>query len=280
MANAAKIVELADKHGIAGDDRESLVAFALGYSDGVRNADSTEPVHLFGATVSPNVLPIWFLLEAAQIPYVYHEVDLMKGAHLAPEYVAMNSYHTVPTIKHGDFCLHEHASILRYLARTFPTKAGKFYGNSNTQKQAVIECAMDERVGRLGGLLGALFVAVAGFGPKPDEEQRNKQIAAMDTALTNFANHFLKSSTFVGGDHPSIADLSLASIALAVLSTPFAENVPQRLREWATALVAAVPAIGKVIDGETNGQGFGAKQFLAMRAATYDACEVGKFNGQ
>lgn len=68
MADAAKIVELADKHGIAGEDRESLVSFALGYADGVRSVDSQVPVHLYGMTISPNVLPAWFLLEAAGIP--------------------------------------------------------------------------------------------------------------------------------------------------------------------------------------------------------------------
>jgi hypothetical protein len=67
-SNAAKIVELADTHGVASDDRVSLVSFALGYSDGLRGVDSTEPIILYGAAVSANVLPVWYLLEAAKIP--------------------------------------------------------------------------------------------------------------------------------------------------------------------------------------------------------------------
>lgn len=66
--DAAKIVELAAKSGIAAADAEALVSFALGYADGARNADSTEPVHLFGAAVSANVTPIWAFLVATGIP--------------------------------------------------------------------------------------------------------------------------------------------------------------------------------------------------------------------
>ncbi len=57
-------------------------------------------------------------------------------------------------------------------------------------------------------------------------------------------------------------------------------TVPQRIKEYAEALQSAVPEIAKVSDGATNGQGFGAVQFMAMRSATYAALEVGAVNGQ
>lgn len=59
----------------------------------------------------------------------------MGGAHLAEEFLSMNPYHTVPTIKHGDFCLHESSAILRYLTRAFPTATAKYYGNGDIRKQ-------------------------------------------------------------------------------------------------------------------------------------------------
>lgn len=54
---------------------------------------------------------------------------------------------------------------------------------------------------------------------------------------------------------------------------------PQRVKEWAAAVEKAVP-VTKVSDGELNGMGFGAKQFIAMRATTWEATPVGKANGQ
>ena len=68
--DAAKIAELAKKSGIAADDTENVVSFALGFADGARNSDSTEPLHLHGAGVSANTTPVWGLLEAAGIPFV------------------------------------------------------------------------------------------------------------------------------------------------------------------------------------------------------------------
>jgi len=65
-----KILELAKNAGIADDDRENLIWFALGCADGARNADSKAPVQLLGAAVSANVVPVWTLLESAGIPYV------------------------------------------------------------------------------------------------------------------------------------------------------------------------------------------------------------------
>lgn len=98
----------------------------------------------------------------------------MKGEHMAEDFLAMNPYHTVPTIKHGDFCLHEGNTILRYLTRAFPTAAGKFYGSGDTQKQAIIDCAMDKRLGQVYGLVSPLLYAYLGFVPKPDEETIKK----------------------------------------------------------------------------------------------------------
>jgi glutathione S-transferase len=104
-----------------------------------------------------------------EIRYTFKPIDFAKGDLHTPEFLAMNPYHCVPTIKHGDFCLHEHASILRYIARVFPASASKFYGNFHPQKQARIESALDERVGHLYGVLAPLVYAVMGFAPKPDD---------------------------------------------------------------------------------------------------------------
>jgi glutathione S-transferase len=48
------------------------------------------------------------------------EVDLAKGAHRKPEYLALNPYGRVPTIDDDGFVLYESAAILLYLEATRP----------------------------------------------------------------------------------------------------------------------------------------------------------------
>jgi glutathione S-transferase len=48
------------------------------------------------------------------------EVDLAKGAHRKPEYLALNPYGRVPTIDDDGFVLYESAAILMYLEATRP----------------------------------------------------------------------------------------------------------------------------------------------------------------
>jgi len=48
-------------------------------------------------------------------------VDMAKGAHRAPEYLALNPYGRVPTLEEDGLVLYESTAILEYLEATHPT---------------------------------------------------------------------------------------------------------------------------------------------------------------
>jgi glutathione S-transferase len=48
-------------------------------------------------------------------------VDMAKGAHRAPDYLALNPYGRVPTLVEDGFVLYESTAILEYLEATHPT---------------------------------------------------------------------------------------------------------------------------------------------------------------
>ena len=54
-------------------------------------------------------------IEATLVP-----VDIAKGAHRAPEYLALNPYGRVPTLVEDGFVLYESTAILEYLEATHP----------------------------------------------------------------------------------------------------------------------------------------------------------------
>jgi glutathione S-transferase len=58
---------------------------------------------------------VWMLEEVAQ-PYELRPVDVMKGAHKAPELVALNPMGKLPILTDGDTVVTESAAIALYLA--------------------------------------------------------------------------------------------------------------------------------------------------------------------
>src|SRR5438034_7830855 len=51
------------------------------------------------------------------------ELDMARGAHRAPGYLALNPYGRVPTLEDDGFVLYESTAILEYLEATHPTPA-------------------------------------------------------------------------------------------------------------------------------------------------------------
>src|SRR6058998_1004565 len=49
------------------------------------------------------------------------EVDMAKGAHRAPAYLALNPYGRVPTLEDNGLVLYESTAILDYLEATHPS---------------------------------------------------------------------------------------------------------------------------------------------------------------
>jgi len=58
---------------------------------------------------------LW-MLEEAGVPYELRFVDIMKGAHKAPEIVRLNPMGKLPTLVDGDMVVTENAAIALYLA--------------------------------------------------------------------------------------------------------------------------------------------------------------------
>src|SRR5881296_3291877 len=49
------------------------------------------------------------------------EVDMARGAHRQPDYLALNPYGRVPTLEEDGFVLYESSAILEYLEATHPS---------------------------------------------------------------------------------------------------------------------------------------------------------------
>ena len=57
-------------------------------------------------------------LDALNIPYDFHKIDLMKGETRTPSFLRLNPQHTIPVMKDGDVVLNDSTAIMMYLAHS------------------------------------------------------------------------------------------------------------------------------------------------------------------
>jgi len=74
---------------------------------------------LYLALPSRGITVLWMLEELGQ-PYDMQVLDLSKGEHKTPEFLAINPMGRVPVLRHGDQFISESVAICTYLAETFP----------------------------------------------------------------------------------------------------------------------------------------------------------------
>src|SRR5262249_17494498 len=65
---------------------------------------------------SPVCRPIAMFIADHGMKVEQQTVDLMKGEHFSPAFIAINPNHSVPVLEDGDFRLTESSAILKYLA--------------------------------------------------------------------------------------------------------------------------------------------------------------------
>ena len=78
------------------------------------------PLKLYNANLSPNALRVRAVAKELGIDLDVVEVDMRKGEHKTPAYLALNPNGKVPLLVDGDFTLWESRAINAYLARLRP----------------------------------------------------------------------------------------------------------------------------------------------------------------
>ena len=76
----------------------------------------SSPIRLYTYPISGHAHRVALMLSLLKLPFERIEVDLMKGAQKAPEFLARNPFGQVPVIEDGDVMLADSNAILAYLA--------------------------------------------------------------------------------------------------------------------------------------------------------------------
>ena len=190
---------------------------------------------------SVNNLTVRIFVRAAGLDY--EEVDVW-GQTTSPEYLAKYPAHLTPMLEEEGLpqgALGESCAIMAYLSNKHGLE--QFYP-SDPGRRAMIDNAMFYLIGTVYPLVARATYPVLAFGQYPgevatseaDEEMKEKARKDAEKALAEplevYNEFFLAGQPFIGGDHPSIADIRLAA------TLEFLRAIDYNLPQWAEDYMA------------------------------------------
>jgi glutathione S-transferase len=190
---------------------------------------------------SVNNLTVRIFVRAAGLDY--EEVDVW-GQTTTPEYLAKYPAHLTPLLEEEGLpqgALGESCAIMAYLSNKHGLE--QFYP-SDPGRRAMIDNAMFYLIGTVYPLLARATYPVLAFGQYPgevatseaDDELKEKARKDAEEALAEplevYNTFFLAGKPFIGGDHPSIADIRLAA------TLEFLRAIDYDLPQWAEDFMA------------------------------------------
>ena len=193
-------------------------------------------------TPSVNNLTVRIFVRAAGLDFEERDV---WGKTSEPEYVAKYPAHLTPTLEAEGLpkgTLGESCAIMAYLCnkhgldRFYPTDPGR---------RAMVDNAMFYLIGTVYPLVARATYPKLGFAQYPGEvatsdaddaaKEKARQDAedALAEPLDVYRSYFLDDQPFIGGDHPSIADIRLAATLefLRAIDYDFPQWAEEYMRE-------------------------------------------------
>lgn len=162
---------------------------------------------LWSHPISQHSRRVVSLLEEAGIEYSPRHVALEKGEHMTPTYLEVNPNHQVPALSVDGEVLLESNAILRFLCDRHGLDA--WYPKAGLER-ARVDQWLDWNQCRLGPLVTQLVLNRIILAPNGDAKALADAETRLPEALAVLENQ-LAGRSFVVADHPTIADLSLAS---------------------------------------------------------------------
>jgi glutathione S-transferase len=173
------------------------------------NKTLTMVLQVYGWPPSTCTRTVLVTLKEKNVPYEFHNVELTKGEHKAPDYVKNQPFGQVPYINDDGFILYESRAIARYIATKYkdqgtpliPTDLKKY---AKFEQGAALETsAFNPYTTKIVAerLLKKIFNA-----GEPDESVVSANVASLEKSLDIYED-ILSKQKYIGGDEFSLADI-------------------------------------------------------------------------
>lgn len=165
---------------------------------------------LYVNPMSSNARRAMIVARLTELPIEVHVVDMAKGEHMQPAFLALNPNHKVPTLVDGDLHLWESGAVCQYLA----AKAGRVdLWPAEPAAQADVSRWMFWNHTQWAPPIGAfnmerVFKKMFGMG-EGDEKVAAAKLGEFKREAAVLDAH-LAGRSWVAGDHLTLADIQLS----------------------------------------------------------------------
>jgi len=174
------------------------------------------------------------LLSLLAIPYEVIDVNMVRGAHKAPDFVAKNNpFGQVPVIEDGDIAIADSNAILVYLATRYDST--ERWLPRDAVAAARVQQWLSVAAGQLAYGPSAARLAVL-FGARLDLARAR----AISRQLFDTLDRHLDGRQFLAGDTPTIADIAIYSYTAHAPEGGFSLDPYRHVHAW-LARVEALP---------------------------------------
>ena len=184
-------------------------------------------------------------IEECGLAYALHPIDIAKGEHKTPQFLAMNPNGQIPVIVDREgpggkpVTLSQSSAILVYCAE----KSGKLMPTDGAKRAAMWQALMSASTD-ITPTIGSIFAVLRSKEPHPPtaamfKDRFRQYFKVWDGALAT--------QTYAAGNEMTIADLSLYAgwVRIKAVSPDVCEGLPN-LERWATDM-AARPAMQRAV---------------------------------
>jgi glutathione S-transferase len=164
-----------------------------------------QPIRLYRHALSGHAHRVQLFLSLLGLPCEKIDVDMVRGAHKAPEFIARNNpFGQVPVMEDGDVAIADSNAILVYLATRYDPE-GRWLPR-DAVGAARVQQWLSVAAGQLAyGPVQARFIKL--FGARLDLDRAQ----AIGRKLFEVLDKELEKRPFLAGDAPTIADVALYS---------------------------------------------------------------------
>jgi glutathione S-transferase len=199
---------------------------------------SDDRLTLYGSFTSSSSYKPMLYLALARVPFSFRTVNLKIGVQKEAEYLAVNRYGVVPSLKHNGLTILQSNVILDYLAR----ETGHFEGRTEQAKWQAREWLSWEadhitavaRVRHSARFRKMHDEVIAEFRPRAE-------------AALSFVDKTVTSRKFLVGDYPTIADIGCWGRMVFMAEGGFEISNWPHLEAWA-ARIKAMPGFALPYD--------------------------------
>lgn len=167
-------------------------------------------VKVYGLAMSTCTRRVLAVLEEKNVPYELVVVDLMKGEHKQPDFIAKQPFGQIPVLEDGDVRIFESRAIARYIVNKWGSQGTDLVGKDDKAKAATdawVEVESNHFHGPASTIVfEKMFKGAFGAGPA-DEALVAAEVEKLNKVLDVYES-ILSKQPYLAGQEFSLADLS------------------------------------------------------------------------